>query len=140
MFSRILVPVDIPEPELTGPALAQAAELAKASGAAMHLVYVRPFMIDAALEHLPRDFFAHEERQALEELRRLAQITGLPQGKVSTASPIGNVYDHVVAAGKAFNADLIVIGSRRPAMSTYLLGSNAARIVRHAECSVLVVR
>ena len=37
-------------------------------------------------------------------------------------------------------ADLIIIGSHRPAMSTYLLGSNATTVVRHAGCSVLVVR
>jgi nucleotide-binding universal stress UspA family protein len=33
-----------------------------------------------------------------------------------------------------------VIGSHRPSMAIYLIGSNAARIVRHAKCSVLVVR
>lgn len=140
MFNRILIPIDISEPELTRPALAQAAELAKLSGAKVRLVYVRPFLIDAALEHLPRNFFAHEEKQALRELESLAQTMDLPPGQVSTASPIGNVYDHVVAAGTEFNADLIVVGSHRPAMSTYLIGSNAARIVRHARCSVLVVR
>ena len=37
-------------------------------------------------------------------------------------------------------ADLIVVGSHRPAMRDYLLGTNAARVVRHAHCSVLVAR
>ncbi len=37
-------------------------------------------------------------------------------------------------------ADLIVVGSHRPNWSTYLIGSNAANIVRHAQCSVLVMR
>ena len=37
-------------------------------------------------------------------------------------------------------ADLVVVGSHRPVMSDYLLGSNAKTIVRHALCSVLVVR
>ena len=36
--------------------------------------------------------------------------------------------------------DLIVMRSHRPKFSTYLLGSNAAHIVRHAPCSVFVVR
>jgi nucleotide-binding universal stress UspA family protein len=39
-----------------------------------------------------------------------------------------------------YEADLIVVGSHRPAMKDYLLGTNAARVVRHAHCSVLVVR
>jgi nucleotide-binding universal stress UspA family protein len=33
-----------------------------------------------------------------------------------------------------------VVGSHRPTMATYLLGSNAKTIVRHAKCSVLIVR
>ncbi|MRE16589.1 universal stress protein, partial [Escherichia coli] len=37
-------------------------------------------------------------------------------------------------------ADLIVIGSRRPNISTHLLGSTAAGVVRYADISVLVVR
>ena len=36
-------------------------------------------------------------------------------------------------------ADLVV-GSHRPAMKDYLLGTNAARVVRHAGRSVLVAR
>lgn len=37
-------------------------------------------------------------------------------------------------------ADLIVIGSHRPEMGDFLLGPNAARVVRHSKVSVLVVR
>ena len=36
--------------------------------------------------------------------------------------------------------DLIVIASHRPGLQDYLLGSTAARVVRHAGCSVHVVR
>jgi universal stress protein F len=32
------------------------------------------------------------------------------------------------------------VGSNRPAMKDYLLGTNASRVVRHARCSVLVAR
>ena len=37
-------------------------------------------------------------------------------------------------------AELVIIASHRPDITTYLLGSNAAAVVRHADCSVLVVR
>jgi nucleotide-binding universal stress UspA family protein len=36
--------------------------------------------------------------------------------------------------------DLVVVGSHRPTMKDYLLGTNAARVIRHARCSVLVPR
>ena len=45
-----------------------------------------------------------------------------------------------LAEAEDWGADLIVVGSHRPTMATYLLGSNAKTIVRHAKCSVLVVR
>ena len=49
-------------------------------------------------------------------------------------------YDEVIATAKSLGAELIIVGSHKPDVSDYLLGSNAARIVRHADCSVLVVR
>jgi len=36
--------------------------------------------------------------------------------------------------------DLIVMGSHRSNMEDYLLGPNAAHVVSHGNCSVLVVR
>jgi nucleotide-binding universal stress UspA family protein len=53
---------------------------------------------------------------------------------------MGSVYNEVLREADRIGADLIVVGSHRPTMATYLLGSNAATIVRHARCSVLVVR
>jgi nucleotide-binding universal stress UspA family protein len=37
-------------------------------------------------------------------------------------------------------ADLIILGAHRPDISDYLMGANAAQIVRHADCSVWTVR
>lgn len=37
-------------------------------------------------------------------------------------------------------ADLIITGSHKPDMQDMLLGSTAARVVRHAPCSVHVIR
>lgn len=140
MFNRILAAIDLAEPEVSRPAIDRVAELAKASGAHVRLVYVRPFAVEASLEYLPEDFFDAEEKKALDDLHVLAGQLGLPETLVSVTSPIGNVYQHVLAAAAEFDADLIVVGSHRLSMGTYLLGSNAARIVRHAKSSVLVVR
>ncbi len=37
-------------------------------------------------------------------------------------------------------ADLIVLGASRPRAGKFLMGPNASRVVRDADCSVLVVR
>ena len=52
----------------------------------------------------------------------------------------GTVYEEILHAAKRIDADLIVMAAHRPGQADYLLGPNAARVVRHAECSVLVVR
>ncbi len=41
---------------------------------------------------------------------------------------------------KNLGADVVVIGSRNPSISTHLLGSNASSVIRHANLPVLVVR
>ena len=38
------------------------------------------------------------------------------------------------------DTDCVVIASHRPGLQDYLLGSTAARVVRHAACSVHVLR
>jgi nucleotide-binding universal stress UspA family protein len=61
-------------------------------------------------------------------------------GLFSHAVRMGAVSDEVLSEAEIWGADLIIIGSHSPSMSTYLLGSNAQKIVRYANCSVLVVR
>ena len=74
------------------------------------------------------------------ELATAAEGIDYPKELVSTALRFGAIYSEVLAEAEAWGADLIVVGSHRPSMSTYLLGSNANTIVRHAKCAVLVAR
>ena len=52
----------------------------------------------------------------------------------------GNVFGEILRIARDTGTELIVMASHRPEMKDYLIGSNAARVVRHATCSVLVVR
>ncbi len=70
----------------------------------------------------------------------MARIAKAHGATADTVVRLGSVYTEVIDEAKAWGADLIVISSHRPSMSTYFLGSNAAQIVRHAMCSVLVLR
>jgi nucleotide-binding universal stress UspA family protein len=124
---------------MAAPAIAAAVEFAAASDGDVRLVHV-VHAIESALAYLPDEFFDTQKEQARTALEALAGQIALPDGRVSVANPVGDVHREVLAAAEAFAADLIVIGSHRPSMSAYLLGSNAAWIVRHATCSVLVIR
>ena len=52
----------------------------------------------------------------------------------------GSIHREIIAAAEKANADLIVMASHKPTARDYLLGANAAHVVRHAACSVMVVR
>jgi nucleotide-binding universal stress UspA family protein len=53
---------------------------------------------------------------------------------------LGVPWQTVCAVAKGMNAELIVVGSHGYGAIDRLLGTTAAKIVNHAECSVLVVR
>ncbi len=140
MFRKILVPVDIAETEMARPAIDQACEFASQSGGEVRLLYVRSLMPISFAEFIPPNFDEEQQTQAETEMKAIAAGVALPRDRVSALVRIGAVYPEVLAEAKDWNADLVIVGSHRPSMASYLLGSNASTIVRHAPCSVLVVR
>ena len=140
MFQKILVPVDLADPEFVKPALSTAVELAKASGGTVRLVNVIPMTPVMLAEYVPPDFDVQQKSSAEEALATVAKESGLDPDKVSTVVRQGGIYHEVLEEAKTFGCDLIVMSSHRPAMKTYFLGSNAGHMVRYAKCSVLVVR
>jgi len=140
MFKQILVPVDVDEVDIARPALDKAIEIAKVGGAALRLIHVRARVPYAMNAYLPSGYYDSNEKASLTILGEIAAKVALPKDRVSFVSPFGRVYEEVLKETVAMRADLIVIGSHRPNWGTYLIGSNAATIVRRALCSVLVVR
>ena len=140
MFNTILVPVDILDVDTARPALARATALAEVSGGTVRLVHVRSLVPLTYMEFVPSTFDEEQQRDAEDRLAKLAASVELPAERVSSVVRLGSVYAEVLDEAERTGADLVVVGSHRPSMATYLLGSNAATIVRHATCSVLVVR
>lgn len=140
MFKKILVPVDPNEIEFATPAITAAAGLADQSGGEVLLVGVLPVMNGYVTEFLPADFEAGFEKETQDRISTVAVESGLKPGRFAIRLRTGSVYHEVIDEAKESAVDLIVVTSHRPQMSTYLLGSNAAKIVRHATCSVLVLR
>jgi nucleotide-binding universal stress UspA family protein len=140
MFKKILVPVDLSEPEMTTLALDAALALAKTGDASLRLVNVQPLVPVAFIDYIPPNFDEEMRDAAERDLTALAGKVDLSAGRVTSTVRFGAVYPEVLAEAEDWGADLIVVGSHRPTMATYLLGSNAKTIVRHAKCSVLVAR
>jgi nucleotide-binding universal stress UspA family protein len=140
MFRTILVSVDLGEPEMAKPAIDKAVERARASGGALRLVNVQPLLPPSYMDYVPVGFDEAQREEAAVALGVMTAKISLPEERVSCTVRIGGTYPEILAEAEDWGADLIVICSHRPAMSTYLLGSTAKAVVRHAKCSVLVLR
>lgn len=140
MYQRILVPVDLTEPDFAKPAIAAAVEMARASNGIVRIVNVLPMTPVMLAEYVPADFDTQQRTSAEESITRLARESGLEPARLSTVVRQGGIYHEVLEEAQLMNADLIVMVSHRPALKTYFLGSNAGHVVRYATCSVLVVR
>jgi nucleotide-binding universal stress UspA family protein len=140
MYKRIVLAVDLADTSTMPKGLPEALELAKAWGGDLRLVNVQPVVPATFMEYVPVDFDAEQTKRAMEALEAITADIDLPAERKSGAARAGGIYHELLQEASEWNADLIVVGSHRPVMSDYLLGSNAKTIVRHAQCSVLVVR
>lgn len=140
MYKTILVTVDLADLDTARPAIERATALAQASGGTVRLVHVRQLPAIAFMEFIPPSFDADQQELSEARLAEVAATVRLPAERVSAVVRLGSIYAEVLDEAKKTGADLVVVGSHRPGMATYLLGSNAATIARHAPMSVLVVR
>jgi nucleotide-binding universal stress UspA family protein len=141
MYQTILLPVDLNDDSSWKKALPAALELCHSHGAKLHVMTVVP---DFGMAIVGSFFPAGYEKQALADAETAMKefaAAHIP-GDLVVACDVGHgaVYEEILAAAKRIGADLIVMAAHRPGQADYLLGPNAARVVRHADCSVLVVR
>src|SRR5580698_9069779 len=140
MYKRIVLAVDLAEPAPNPKGLTEAVGLAKTGGGELRLVNVQPVIPATFMEYVPVDFDSEQANRAKEALDAILAAVDLPAERKTAAIRAGGIYHELLQEASEWDADLIVVGSHRPVMSDYLLGSNAKTIVRHAQCSVLVVR
>lgn len=76
----------------------------------------------------------------MSHLDEIVKNFDIPQSKIQTHILSGTPRDNILKTADNLKPDLIVVASRSPSMTTYLLGSTAGAIVRYAKTSVLVVR
>ncbi len=141
MFKEILLPVDLGDPGSSKKALSAAVELSQSGGASLHVLTVVPgFGMSIISQYFPKDF---EEKSLADASQQLNDYIGTNiSSDIATQAVVANgtIYEEILRVAAETGCDLIVMASHRPELGVYLLGPNAARVVRHANCSVLVVR
>ncbi|GAB4524384.1 MAG: universal stress protein [Roseibium sp.] len=74
-------------------------------------------------------------------IEKVAGVLGEERNKeIRHLVATGSIYEEILEVADKTGADLIVVGAHHPHLSEYLLGPNAARVVRHSKASVYVVR
>lgn len=135
MYKHILVPVSFEDDKNTAEALLVARKLSGKDGK-VTMLHVMEQIPAYVVNYIPEGFHDKAKAAIVQSLTDLAGDMDNATGVVVGGHSGRTILDW--AEGNA--ADLIVIASHRPGMADYLLGSTAAQVVRHAKCSVHVVR
>ena len=143
MFRRIIVPIDLEEESSWHKVLPVAIDYARHVEAELHVISVVPdhmLRMTVVAQLIPEDY---EEKLIGDAQGRLSRLleTNVPKDiAVQQAVRLGSVYREIMRYARDTQADLIIMAAHRPELSDYLLGPNAAQVVRHSDCSVWTIR
>ena len=143
MTKTLLVAVDLAHPEHHATLLTKAAKLAQMEDATLAVVTVIP---DFGMSIVGSFFEAGAEQKALQDAAEalhtvVSDVLGPDEdARIQHVIRHGTAYEEILETARQFDVDMIVMGAHRPNYGDYLLGPNAARVVRHSTCSVVVLR
>lgn len=141
MYNDVLLAVDLDDQSSWQKALPAAIDACKRSNGRLHILTVLPgYGMSIVGQAFPANFEAEAKKKASEQLKKFVSEQVPSDVQADAIVDEGSVYDVIIQTSKKVNAGLIVVAAHRPEFKDYLLGPNAARVVRHADCSVLVVR
>ena len=147
---HVLAPVDLLQESSWARALPQAFALAASMDGDVTIMTVVPEIIGGldwryairgetgGSEELDVDGLVSEANERLQEIGR--SLATPPGTGFDTVARYGTVYEEILSVAEELPAAQIVMAAHRPGLKDFLLGETTARIVRHAPCSVTVVR
>lgn len=142
MYKRILVPINLQEDDRARQlGLSRAVELCRLYQAELYVLTVVPDMgMPIVADYFPSDAGDKIVADAENLLHELVD-TAVPEDiEVHHMVAQGTVHRRILRMAEKVNADLIVIPAHRMKWQEHFLGANTDRVVRHARCSVFVVR
>ena len=135
-MKKILVAVDIARTGGNDAVIQTAKDLAGVVDGEVAMLYVIEPTPTYVMAKLPGDIVVKRREESEAQLADVAKAHGIATAAVREGAPATEILDYAEKVG----ADLIVLHSHDPDLSNYFIGSVASRVVRHAHCSVHVVR
>lgn len=143
MSKSVLCAVDVNQPGIDFKVIQTAHKLAEMDNLTLDVISVVPDfglgMVSTFFEDGHNDAMLEKTKELL-NMEVEEAIGKDANAKVRHLVVSGKAYDQILKAADKVGCELIVIGSHKPELNDYLLGPNAARVVRHSKCSVHVVR
>lgn len=141
MYKRILFPIDLEHTKEAEKSLKIAVEEARRSKAK---IYVMTVATGFGMPMVASFFDQETVSKALMEVASHLSLyiaDNIPDDIESSAVVVeGNPAELILKQAKKDKVDLIVISSHNNQIENLLLGSCAAKVVRHSRCSVMVVK
>lgn len=134
MYRKIIAALSL-EHGIADKALKAAAALAD-EGAEIRAVHVYEPLQDSVRNYVSKSDLDKARQQVETNLQK--RIEDYPD--IVPVVLEGHAGRSLAEYAEEIGADCIVVGSHKPGLRDYLLGSTAARIARHAPCSVHVLR
>lgn len=136
MPRTVIVPIHLAQVE-KAQSMLEAARQIGGEDATIVLVSIVEDVPGYVAAEMPSGFLENAVEEARKELRAVGRNAGM---ELPVEVRRGNAATGILAVADERDADVIIIASHVPGMQDYFLGSTAARVVRHAKCSVYVMR
>ena len=134
MYKKIIVALGLNHGH--GVKALEAARLLRSEGGEIIALHVMEPVPGFASYYLPE---GHEEEVMKNAKKEIAERVG--ESKDARVVVLSGVPGQTITEyAQEVGADCIIVGSHKPELQDYLLGSTAARVVRHAPCAVHVLR
>jgi nucleotide-binding universal stress UspA family protein len=146
MFKKILVAFDLAHQAQVPHLLEAAFEILNQNQGEICLFYADPVLAQgiSSQQRDKKNNKVHQDEvnQAMQTLLDSMRCHLIPKefDAIHCQSLQGSAHEQILKHARFIKADAIVLMSKRPGFSSYFIGSNADKVVRHAKCSVFVVR
>ena len=141
MYKKILLPIDLGDIKNQRKAVNTAVGFAKTYSSTLHIMTVVPdYGMSIVGTYFPED---HEKTMLSDAKKSLNAFVAksIPEDiRKKQIVAHGTIYNELLEYANKSKMNLIIMSSHRPELKDYLVGPNAARIVRHAKCSTMIVR
>ncbi len=135
-MKKILIAIDVAREQGNDTVMKTARDIAGAIGGQLVLLYALEPTPGYIASQIPSEALAKRKTGAEKALRELAARYEIAAAVLRDGAAATEILEYASEIG----AELIMLHSHDPGLADYFIGSVASRVVRHAHCSVYVVR